>query len=182
MRVMIGPGSGQPVGGVKRGFHLIDIIVQPVPLCSGDFARGGAAIFLSGRTLRNEKFVRDCFRFTQSVYLLGRVAGFEEVWWAEMPCYALALAANGIETELISSDAFVIDKRESIAPGSFYHYYADIADGGGDGAFRGSKWGKQEFFAADLLQSDLDASQAAQVTEHGRYFFELAKRARARLG
>lgn len=150
--------------------------------CQEEFQPGGVAVFVSGRTLRNEKFVRDCFRFTQVVYLLGRIAGRESVWWAEMPCYTLALAANSIPADLIDDESFVIDKRESIAPGSFYHYYADIKDSGVDGAFYHSKWGKQQFFHSDFLQSDLDASLSRAVTDHERYFFELAKRAAERLG
>lgn len=150
--------------------------------CPGKLQPGGVTIFLSGRTVRTEKFVRDCFRFTQVLYLLGRIAGRESVWWAEMPCYALALAANGIEAELIGTESFVIDKPESIPPGSFYHYYADLEDSGVDGAFYHSPWGKQAFSQSDFLQSDLDAWLSRAVTDHERRFFELAKRAADRLG
>ena len=40
--------------------------------CPTDFKGGGVTISLSGDTLRNRAFVRDCYRFSQVVYLLGK--------------------------------------------------------------------------------------------------------------
>ncbi len=150
--------------------------------CSQAFAGGGVSVFLEGRTLRREKVVQDCFRFAQIVYLMGKVAGDCDVWVSEMPCFALALTANRIPYEVIDYAPFLIDKKEKIPPGTFYHYYVDIGDGHPDGAFFGSEWCKQRHYHDDLLEADLDRLRDTSATDHERYFFELAQRARLRLG
>ena len=148
----------------------------------GELPRGGVAIFLRAQTLADPKFVRDCFRFSQVIYLLGRIAGRELMWLAETPSYALAFAANRVDAETLPAEHFVIDQRAELTPGSFYHYYHDIEDGGGCGAFHASPWGKQAYRREDLLAADLEAFEAAAATAHERAFFALAIRARERLG
>lgn len=147
------------------------------------FRPGGVTVFLTGATARHEKFVRDCFRFTQVLYLLGRIGGAAKVWHAEMPCFALALTANDIPYDVIDGDGqrFVITRPREIPPGAFYHYYADPADGGTDGAFLHSTWCKQDYRDRDLLRADLAAHAARAATDHERFFFQLAQRARLRL-
>ena len=99
-----------------------------------------------------------------------------------MPCYALALTANGIPYDIFDRQEFAVSNfdRETILPGTFYHYYHDLKDGG-DGAFWHSIWHKQEYFQTDLLKSDLDRFHKAAATDHERYFFELATRGQRRL-
>jgi hypothetical protein len=151
--------------------------------CRTSFKSGGVAVFLLGRTVRNKKFVADCFRFTQVVYLLGKIAGLKSrtTWISEMPCFALSLTANAITYEVIDSRAFLVEKSASVAPGTFYHYYGDLKDTSVEGAFYDSDWHKQWYFDADFLETNLDDPFRAAVTPHEQYFFELAKRAHRRL-
>ena len=151
--------------------------------CQTRLGPGGVSVFLTGRTVRNGKFVEDCFRFTQVVYLLGRIAGIKarNTWISEMPCFALALTANGIDYEVFGGQSFMVDKARSVPAGTFYHYYGDLKDTSVDGAFYDSEWHKQLYFHTDFLTTNLDEPARAAVTPHERYFFELAKRARRRL-
>jgi len=147
------------------------------------FRPGGVTVFMTGATLRAPKLVADCFRFTQALYLLGRIGGVEKIWHAEMPSFALALTANGVPYQVVDEGGsrFVVEKRAALQPGAFYHYYADLADGGVDGAFVHSRWCKQAHRDGDLLATDLDALEAAASSDHERFFFQLARRARLRL-
>ncbi len=148
------------------------------------FEPGGVSVFLTGEVLRRNEFklTRDCFRFTQLLYLAGKIVGPSDYWVSEMPCFALAATANGVEYELIDAKPFMVDKDEVIAPGTFYHYYHDPGDREGiDGAFHGSPWHKQRFFHTDLLATDLEEDYEASASDHERYFFELAMRAQRRL-
>jgi len=151
--------------------------------CQDRLGAGGVAVFLIGQTIKNKKFVDDCFRFTQVVYLLGRIAGLQTrtTWISEMPSFALSLTANGIAYEVIDSQAFMVDKALSVPAGTFYHYYGDLKDTGVDGAFYDSEWHKQLYFHTDFLKTNLEEQSRAAVTPHEQYFFELAKRARRRL-
>jgi hypothetical protein len=151
--------------------------------CRNRFTGGGVAVFLSGQTVKNTKFVDDCFRFTQVVYLLGKIAGLSSrrTWIAEMPCFALSLTANAIPYLVLDGQSFMVAKPLRVAPGTFYHYYGDLKDTGVDGAFYDSDWHKQPYFHADFLTTNLDDAFRAAVTPHEQYFFELAKRARRRL-
>jgi hypothetical protein len=146
------------------------------------FQGGGVCVFLSGATIKNEKFIKDCFRFTQILYLMGSIIEVPKVWIAEMPCYALSLTANNLSYEVADIEEFTVGNfaKESIPSGTFYHYYHDLKDGG-DGAFAGSKWHKQLYFTTDLLTSDLERYAGEASSDHERYFFELANRARERL-
>jgi hypothetical protein len=141
------------------------------------------AVFLTGRTIRNEKFVLDCFRFTQVVYLLGRIAGLQSrtTWISEMPAFALSLTANSIPYLVVDSQSFMVAKARSVPAGTFYHYYGDLKDTSVEGAFYDSDWHKQWYFHADVLSTNLDERFRAAVTPHEQYFFELAKRAHRRL-
>ena len=151
--------------------------------CQTQLGAGGVAVFLTGATVKNAKFVEDCFRFTQVVYLLGRIAGrsTRTTWISEMPCFALSLTANGIPYEVIDSQSFMVEKARSVPEGTFYHYYGDLKDTSVDGAFYDSDWHKQWYFHADFLDTSLDDHVRAAVTPHEQYFFELARRARRRL-
>jgi hypothetical protein len=151
--------------------------------CSNRLGSGGVAVFLTGLTVKNAKFVADCFRFTQVVYLLGKIAGLQArtIWIAEMPSFALSLTANDIAYEVIDSESFMLDKPPSVPAGTFYHYYADLKDSSVDGAFYDSEWHKQPYFYIDFLKTNLDEQSRAAVTPLEQYFFELAKRARRRL-
>jgi hypothetical protein len=147
----------------------------------GEFKPGGVNVFVTGEVAKNPKFIADCFRFAHALYLLGRAAGAEITWMAEMPCFALAMAANGIDYELLESTELLVSTgaEETIPSGTIYHYYCDPADG--RGPFPNSTWHKQAYRDRDFLASAFDAQAAGAETEHERYFFELAGRAREHL-
>ena len=153
---------------------------------NGDFKPGGVNVFVTGAVARNKKFIADCFRFVQVLFLLGRIAGLKKVWIAEMPCFALALTANRIPYDLLRDQELLVSScdERSIPAGSIYHYYSDPADFG-RAAFFGSKWHKQAYRNRNFLRSDyrvfLATATSEGVTEHERYFFELAERARKRV-
>jgi hypothetical protein len=151
--------------------------------CQNRLGGGGVAVFLTGRTVKNKKFIQDCFRFTQVVYLLGKIAGLQArtTWISEMPSFALSLTANGIPYQVIDSQSFMVEKARTVPPGTFYHYYGDLKDTSVEGAFYDSDWHKQRYFEADFLNTNLEAQFRAAVTPHEQYFFELAMRARHRL-
>lgn len=165
----------------QKGIHLPTLLASLG--CSHAFKPGGVLVFLTGRTVKNQKFIQDCHRFTQVLYLLGKIVEVPKTWIAEMPCFALALTANGIDYDLIDIPEFVPHHpwEQSIPPGSLYHYYHDLKDGG-DGAFHGSQWYKQLFHRIDFLNTDITGFSDAAQTEHERYFFALAKQAQQRLG
>lgn len=150
--------------------------------CHNPFLPGGVIVFLTGATIKNQKFIQDCFRFTQILYLMGKMLDVQKVWVAEMPCFALALTLNGIPYEILEHQEFstqnVADPR--IRPGTFYHYYHDLKDGG-DGAFYHSQWYKQLFYSKNFLQEDVGQWSSHATTDHEKYFFELANKAKGRL-
>ncbi len=148
----------------------------------GEFKPGGVNVFVTGEVAKNPKFIADCFRFAHALYLLGRAAGVKIAWMAEMPCFALAMATNGIDFELLEQTEFLVSScaEETIPPGTIYHYFCDPADGR-DGAFRNSTWHKQAYRDRDFLACAFEAQAASAETEHERYFFALAGQARERL-
>lgn len=150
--------------------------------CSQTFKPGGVNVFVTGAVAQNTKFVADCFRFANALFLLGRAAGVEVAWIAEMPCFALALTVNEISYELLGQKELLVSDcdEETIPPGTFYHYYSDPGDFG-RAAFRDSPWHKQAYRDADVLQLDLRQFSRDAKTDHERYFFQLAKAARDRL-
>jgi hypothetical protein len=154
--------------------------------CDAELKPGGVNVFVTGEVAKNAKFIADCFRFAQVLFLLGRIAGIKKIWISEMPCFALALTANRIAYDLLENQEFLVPSCEekSIPAGSIYHYYSDPADYG-RAAFCGSKWHKQAYWWRNFLRSDyrpfLDAAASETATEHEKYFFELAERARKRL-
>jgi hypothetical protein len=169
-------------GHEKAGIRL-PILLEAIG-CTGPFKAGGVTIFLDAATLRRKKIVQDAFRFTQAVYLLGKIAEVPKVWTAEMPAIALALSANGVGYELLNTAEFstVNGHHESIPPGTFYHYYHDQRDRrGADGAFRGSQWYKQRFMFENFLTHDLAPWAAHATTDHEKDFFALARRAQRRV-
>lgn len=150
--------------------------------CEQKFEPGGVNVFVTGAVAQNKKIIADCFRFSTALYLLGRAAGVEIVWIAEMPCFALALTANGISYELREQKELLVSDcdEEKIPAGTFYHYYSDPGDIG-RGAFRDSKWHKQAYANRDFLSTDFKLFSREAKTDHERYFFQLAKAARDRL-
>lgn len=150
--------------------------------CKQPFKPGGVNVFLTGEVVQNKKFIADCFRFAHALFLLGRAAGAESVWIAEMPCFALALTVNEIPYELREQKELLVSDCDepSIPPGTLYHYYSDPGDFG-RAAFRDSKWHKQAYRETDLLRADLMQFARDAKTDHERYFFQLAKAARDRL-
>lgn len=152
--------------------------------CSQLFKPGGVFICLTGETVRNTKFVKDCFRFTQILYLGGRIASLDDgkVWMAEMPCFALALTANDIPYDLINPPELGVDfhDREEIEVGSFYHYYRQRTEVHG-GGFYESPWCKQDFFTSNFLETNLDDFFAQARTEPEKYFFRLAQTVKHKL-
>jgi len=150
--------------------------------CPHSLRPGGVTLFLTGATIQNYKFMRDCFRFTQLLYLMGKILEVHKVWVAEMPCFALALTMNGIPYDVIDDPEFSTRNFDhpSIRPGTFYHYYHDLRDGG-DGAFFRSQWYKQLFFSKNFLQEDISHWSSKATSHHEKYFFELARKARLRL-
>lgn len=150
--------------------------------CAQKFEPGGVNVFITADVARNKKFIADCFRFAHALFLLGRTAGAEVVWIAEMPCFALALTANNISYELREQKELLVSDcdEETIPPGTLYHYYSDPGDFG-RGAFRESKWHKQAYHQADFLHTDLLQFSRDAMTDHERYFFQLAKAARDRI-
>jgi hypothetical protein len=150
--------------------------------CTTPFRPGAVTIFLTGETVRNTKFVQDCFRFTQVLFLLGKILGVPKVWTAHMVSFALAMTVNGIDYSVLSAPELSTrnSNEDRIGPGTWYHYFRDLADGGG-GAFAGSPWCKQQFRETDLLDQDLTRFAAGARSDHERYFFDLALRAQRKL-
>ncbi len=153
--------------------------------CEQEYAPGGVNIFVTAEVAKNKKYIADCFRFAHALYLLGRAAGVEVIWMAEMPCFTLAMTANGIAYDLLKRKEFLVsDSSEpSIPNGTIYHYYADMAEShdGVHGAFCESKWYKQAYSKINFLRSDFGKFAADAKTDHEQYFFQLAKCARERL-
>ncbi|MGE0474973.1 MAG: hypothetical protein AB7P17_15170, partial [Nitrospirales bacterium] len=150
--------------------------------CPHEFKPGGVLLFLTADTVKNKKFIQDCFRFTQILYLMGKVHDVPKVWTAEMPCFALALTANGIPYNLTDAPEFLT--RHASAPtvpfGTFYHYYRDLNDGQG-GAFYQSRWYKQQFFETNMLKENLSHFFLQANSPHEKFFYELVNKARRRL-
>lgn len=150
--------------------------------CDVPMAQGAVVVMVERSLAQEEKFIADCFRFAEAVYLLARAAGVEVAWIAEMPCFAMALANAGVEPELLSRPEFLVPRCDEveITQGSFYHYYSDPIDAGITG-FAGSDWSKQLFRETDMLHSDLQGFLQAATTKHERRFFQLAQAALARI-
>ena len=152
--------------------------------CDQEFKPGGVTVFLSGQTLHNRKVIKDCFRFLQVLYLLGKIGNFPEhgVWVSEMACFALALVPNGVEMELLETPQFSVQEPgvDSVPEGSFFHYYMDVNDNG-DGPFPESQWHKQLYRDRNLLLEDLDSFLDNSRSQVERRFFEVAAAAKARL-
>jgi hypothetical protein len=150
--------------------------------CDRPFLPGGVNVFVTGEVAKNPKFIADCYRFAHALFLLAHAVGIEVAWMAEMPCFALAMTVNGITYDLLENKELVVSDCDeaSIPHGTLYHYYSDPGDFG-RAAFRGSKWHKQAYRSDDFLRSDFEFYAGKANTDHERYFFQLAKQARARL-
>ncbi|MFN0264534.1 PqqD family protein [Tepidamorphus sp. 3E244] len=149
--------------------------------CKAEFKPGGVNVFLTAETVRDPKFIADCFRFSQALFMLGRTAGARLTWISEMPCFALALSANGLEHDLLEAKQFLVSdcNEAEIPPGTIYHYYSDPRDFGRT-AFRDSAWHKQAYVSQNFLETDFSGHEKKATTDHERYFFKLARAARDR--
>lgn len=152
--------------------------------CIRELKRGGVTVFMTGATVSNDKVIKDCFRFAQIIYLLGKAAGLpdRDIWMAEMACFAMALTANGIDYELLDAPQFAVPRPQqaTLTPGSFFHYYADINDRRG-GPFFGSEWNKQLFVNRDFLAENLESFRKDAQSDVERRFLDLSIAARRRL-
>ncbi len=152
--------------------------------CETPLKPGGVTVFLTGETVRNQKVIRDCFRFAQILYLLGKVLELpaDATWVAEMACFAMALTPNRIDYILLDTPQFAVlsPQQETVPEGSFYHYYCDPNDGRG-GPFPDSEWNKQLFGGSDFLLADLEGFRAGATTDLEQRFLDLALAARRRL-
>ncbi len=153
--------------------------------CDTPLKPGGVTVFLTGETVRNEKVLRDCFRFAQILFLLGKVLDLpaHATWVAEMACFAMALTPNRIDYALLDVPQFGVlpPRQERVPEGSFYHYYCDPNDVGGAGPFRDSEWHKQLFTDSDFLLADLAGFRAEARSDLERRFLDFALAARRRL-
>lgn len=150
--------------------------------CEQPFLPGGVNVFITGEVAKNQKFIADCYRFAHALFLLAHTADVEIAWMAEMPCFTLAMTANGIPYDLLENTELMVSScaETSIPPGTFYHYYSDPKDCGRF-AFSGSNWHKQAYRDEDVLSADLESFASRAVTDHERSFFQLAMQARARI-
>lgn len=152
--------------------------------CERELKRGGVTVFMTGATVNDAKVIKDCFRFAQIIYLLGKAAALPDrnLWMAEMACFSMALTANGIEYQVLDIPQFAVPEPQqaTLAPGSFFHYYCDINDGQG-GPFVGSDWNKQLFVQHDFLAENLESFRRAAHSDIERCFFDLSIAARRRL-
>ena len=177
--------GGQPFMGFApsgRGVDLNKLLASMG--CEVPFKPGGVTVFLTGKTVCNKKVLRDCFRFAQILFLLGKVLDLpsEATWVAEMACFAMALTPNRIDYALLDVPQFAVlpPRQETVPEGSFYHYYCDPNDAGG-GPFRDSEWHKQLFDDSDFLLADLEGFRARASSDLERRFLDFALAARRRL-
>lgn len=169
--------AGADVKGGIRLQKVLDAIG-----CERAFKPGGVNIFVTGATAKKPKFIADCFRFAHAILLLGRAAGINETWIAEMPCYALAMTVNDTDYAVLDTPHLLISScnEAAIPTGTFYHYYSAKNDEG-KGAFHGSSWCKQDQGNSFFLEEDMTPYIDQAATDHERYFFKLALAAKERL-
>lgn len=153
--------------------------------CDAGLKPGGVTVFLEGVALRDKKFIQDCFRFGQVLYLLGKAANLSEhaIWMSEMACFALAATANQIDYALLDAQEFSVPgaNQEDAPSGTLFHYYVDFNDGAG-GPFRFSPWHKQLFRDRNFLSTDLHSFRIGASSPLEKAFFDLAIAAKHRLG
>ncbi|MEO1747761.1 MAG: PqqD family protein [Pseudomonadota bacterium] len=164
-----------------KGVHLQKLLAAIG--CEREFKPGGVNVFVTAEVAKSEKFIADCFRFGHALFMLSRVAGATTSWMAEMPVFALAMTANGVDYDLLENEELLVSScdERALLPGTIYHYYSDPKDPPARGAFHGSRWCKQDYRDQDVLQSELVKLAENAITDHERYFFQLAKAAKDRL-
>ena len=155
--------------------------------CTMEYRGGGVSGFYTGKTLKNNKVVDDCFRFAHLLHTVANILGGEsgsiKTNASDMPCYALSLTYNEIDYDVKEIEEFTVDNisDKKIKEGSFYHYYHDIRDGL-YGAFYKSKWYKQMYYEKNLLlDEDLDKYFEESNSDHEKHFFNLAVKARNKI-
>ena len=152
--------------------------------CDSQLKRGGVTVFMTGATVRNDKVIKDCFRFAQIIYLLGKAGGLPEsnLWMAEMACFAMALTANGIEYELLETPQFAVpaaaagDRRRGLVLPLLLRHQRWPGR-----ALPGSEWNKQLFPNANFLAENLESFRKGAQSDVERRFFDLSIAARRRL-
>ena len=99
-----------------------------------------------------------------------------------MACFALAMHPNDIDYELLDIEQFAVQEQgaEELSEGSFFHYYADMNDGG-PGPFSNSHWHKQLFSDQNFLEADIESFLQVANGNVEKRFMELAILARDRL-
>jgi len=169
-------------GSTEKGIDLQKVLAAIG--VSTELKRGAVTVFMTGANAKNDKVIKDCFRFAQIIFLLGKTNGLPDhnVWMSEMACFAMAFTANGIDFDLLQHPQFItpLPQAQSVAEGTFFHYYCDANDGHG-GPFFGSAWNKQLFNDRNFLAENLESFRISAKTEIERRFFDLAIRARRRL-
>ena len=172
----------------KRGILIAELL--EIMGCKKDFIGGGVSGFFTGKTLKNRKFVDDCFRFAHLLHsaanILGGETGKIKTNASDMPCYALSLTYNDIDYDVKDIKEFTVDniREKKIKEGSFYHYYNDGRPVGDSsyGAFYKSKWYKQMYHEKNLLlDEDLDKYLEDSKSDHEKHFFTLAIKARNKI-
>ena len=155
--------------------------------CTMEYKGGGVSGFFTGKTLKNRKFIDDCFRFAHMLHSVANILGGEtgkiKTNASDMPCYALSLTYNDIDYVVDDIREFTVDtiSDNKIKEGSFYHYYHDKGDGGYGASFK-SKWYKQMYNEKNLLfDEDLDRYLEESNSDHEKHFFNLAVKARNKI-
>lgn len=153
---------------------------------------GGVALLLTASTLTHPTFIQHCFDFCQALMVLGHIKHIRQLNLFDMVCYTLSLHYNNIPYTLSSSPLWTTDNihNNTIAPGSWYHYYVDIHDHVSSptarGAFFGDPWYKQRYRNENMLQ--VITSEQFQVwhdrtpTNHAKAFYGYCIAAKERLG
>ena len=169
----------------KRGILIAELL--EIMGCEKEFIGGGVSGFFTGKTLKNRKFIDDCFRFAHLLHSVANICGGDgngiKSNASDMPCYALSLTYNDIDYVVDDIREFTVDtiSDNKIKEGSFYHYYHDKGDGG-YGAFYKSKWYKQMYHEKNLLlDEDLDKYLKDSKSDHEKHFFTLAIKARNKI-
>ena len=184
--------------GDKKGKGIWTPELLEIMGCTTEYKGGGVSGFFTGKTLKNKKFIDDCFRFAHLLHSVasildpkGRIVRHNA---SDMPCYALSLTYNNINYNVEDIEEFTVDNigNEEIIEGSFYHYYSDLKnEGGAQGAFYKSKWYKQMYHGRGsfhlspdqnlLFDNDINKYLENAQSKHESYFFELAIKARNKL-
>ncbi|EED36224.1 hypothetical protein NOR51B_2173 [Luminiphilus syltensis NOR5-1B] len=89
---------------------------------------------------------------------------------------------NKLDVELLDTEQFAVQEpaADTLADGSFCHYYTDRNDGA-VGPFSNSQWHKQLFAEQSFLDADIESFRKIAEGPVERRFMELALNARSRI-